>query len=77
MSHVTITTRMAGYLVPSPRYSFRFEAVSRLWDLNLTLSVYLGNATFAKILPFVPLFLWMIVAVQIFPRVKQFPDILL
>ena len=41
-----------GYLVPSPRYSFRFEAVSRLWDLNLTLSVYLGNAIFPHILPF-------------------------
>ena len=26
--------------MPSPRYGFRFEAVSRLWDLNLTLSVY-------------------------------------
>ena len=35
-----------GYLVPSPRYGFRFEAVSLLWDLNLTLSWYLGNATF-------------------------------
>ena len=39
MSHVTIITWMAGYLLPSPRYDFRFEAVSRLWDLNLTLSV--------------------------------------
>ena len=43
--------------MPSPRYGFRFEAVSLLGDLNLTLSVYLGNATFAQILPFVPLFL--------------------
>ena len=33
--------REDGYLVPSPRYGFRFEAVSRLWDLNLTLSVYI------------------------------------
>ena len=41
-----------GYLVPSPRYGFRFEAVSRLCDLNLTLSVYLGNATFAQFLTF-------------------------
>ena len=48
--------------MPSPRYGFRFESVSRLWNLNLTLSVYLGNATFAKILPFVYKFLTLIVA---------------
>ena len=34
-----------GYQVPSPRYGFRFEAVSRL-----------GNATLAQILPFVHYF---------------------
>ena len=42
--------------MPSPRYGFRFEAVSQLLDLNLTLSVYLGtlgSATFEQILPFV------------------------
>ena len=38
-----------GYLVPSPRHRFRFEIFSRL---NLTLSVYLGNATFPQFLPF-------------------------
>ena len=32
--------------MPSPCYGFRCEAISRLWDLNLTLSIYLGNATF-------------------------------
>ena len=52
---------MDGYLVPSPRYGFRFEAASRLWDLNLTLSVYVRNATLRYNLSLVSLFLWMIV----------------
>ena len=34
---------MDCYLVPSPLYGFRFEAVSRLSDLNLTISVYLQS----------------------------------
>ena len=31
-----------GYLVPIPRCGFRFEVVSQVLDLNLTLSVYVG-----------------------------------
>ena len=51
MSQVTVNHE-DGYLVPSPRYGFRFEAVSRLRDLNLTLSVYIGYAIFPQILQF-------------------------
>ena len=43
--------------MPCPRYGFRFEAVSRLLDLNLSLSVYLRSATFRQNLSFVPIFL--------------------
>ena len=39
-----------GYVVPSPLCGFCcFQAVFKL-ELNLTLSVYLGNATFPQIL---------------------------
>ena len=50
--------------MPSPRNCFRFEAVSRLWNLNWTLSVYLGNGAFAQIFPFVHKFLTLIVSLN-------------
>ena len=57
--------------MPSPRYGFRFEAVYRLRNLNLTLSVYLGNGTFAQIFPFVHKFLTLIVAATLFPTLTR------
>ena len=44
MSHVTIITWMVN-LVPSPRCGFSFEASFQLWDLKLTISVYIRNAS--------------------------------
>ena len=41
-----------SYLAPSPRRGFCFQAVFKLWELKITFSVYPGNATFQKILPF-------------------------
>ena len=37
--------QVEGYLVPSPRCGFCFQAVFKLGELNLTFSVYLENAT--------------------------------
>ena len=50
-----------GYLVPSSRCCFCFEAAFQLWDLNLSLSVYLINAALPQNLSFVSIFLSMIV----------------
>ena len=51
--------------MPSPRYGFRFEAVSQLGNLNLSVSVYLSSANFRRNLSFVPKILHGILEVEI------------